>query len=385
MHVFYVIKRASLHVTVTFDMMLIELNSSYFFLHVHKASGDSVLGELRDVNASEAPYVFSCEGCLKQALANPDIFPLTPRLLTFVRHPLNRIISHYNMESSHSQRKNSKYSFDDFLAEHEGRNWKNFMTNKLKEGDGRFDNRAAQHHEYWFTGVTEYFAASMCILFHKMGIPDKEGKCECSNRGSEGKDSSSFVHRDHGVHNYPHEISKANLTEKTIEYILGNNKDDISLFYSTLVHLKEEADSIQRATGIDLLCEVDRHSLVEALRQSHHDHDHGGELGSMVNDGGSSSQSSSSSSSSNSFVFKNNNADQARSVTRKAADDDDDDDDNDDDNDDDDDDDDDNSRVVVEKKKKSPPLKLKRGKDDDIKQENTNNNKNKKNHGLKGK
>ena len=202
---------------------------------------------------------------MKQALNSPDIFPLPPRLLTFVRHPLDRAISHYNMDVSFPQKDNLAYSFDDFLTEHDGQKWKHFMSNAMRGGLGK-KNR--EGYEYWFIGVTEYFESSLCILYHKMGIPDREGRCKCSNRrGSEG--DLTFQHNDHGVHGSPRHITQANLTEKMIECILDHNQADLSLFYSALVRLKNEADSIQSDTGIDLLCQDDRKRLVEALRVHH--------------------------------------------------------------------------------------------------------------------
>ena len=239
-------------------------DSSYYFLHLHKASGNSVISEL--YQKTTVQYVVCCEECATKMIHNRSVLPISPRLFTFVRHPVDRVISEFNYnimlrETYKSHQDVKLKEFSDFArsegpyAKHRG----------ARKGNIHFFNRLTGDlptllRSFWFVGASEFFDSSMCILLHKMGIPDRK-RCACSARTK-----TAFIHNDHQVN---HSISSSTITADLRMRILNSTKPDLELFEEGIALLLKEADRLKHSTGINFLCH-DRPKLIKMVKGKHH-------------------------------------------------------------------------------------------------------------------
>ena len=220
----------------------------YYFLHIHKNGGMSVVEELEVLWKDE--YWCQSERTYLSVINDKSIFPYKkPRVITFIRKPLDQVLSSYRM------------NYD--LAIAKGRSSKDMIMDKELVGDidhcfddqtctdryvddqsrilgGSFDQR-----KFWFVGMTEMMYTSLCLLKYKMGVYNRK-LCDCSSRTS-----SKIPHEDH---HSSHVISPSTVSKKTKGVILSHSKQDIQIYDASFQFFVEELHSTETQSGIDFNC-----------------------------------------------------------------------------------------------------------------------------------
>jgi len=220
----------------------------FYFLHIHKNGGMSVLKELEVLwkdeywCQSEAPYI--------KLINDRSIFPYKkPRVITFIRNPLDQVLSSYRMDydlaiakgrSREGMRMDKKlvgdidHCFDDQTCTDRYANYQYRILG------GTFDQS-----KFWFVGMTEMMYTSLCLLKYKMGVYNST-LCDCSSRTS-----SKIPHEDH---HSSHAISPSSISRSTKRVILSHSQQDIQIYNASFQFFVEELHSTETQSGIDFNC-----------------------------------------------------------------------------------------------------------------------------------
>ena len=220
----------------------------YYFLHIHKNGGMSVVKELEVLWKDE--YWCQSEAAYIYVINDKSIFPYKkPRVITFIRKPLDQVLSSYRMcydfaiakgRSREDMRMDMKlvgdidHCFDDQTC-----------TNRYVDFQSRILGGTFDQRKFWFVGMTEMMYTSLCLLRYKMGVYNST-LCDCSNRTS-----SKIPHEDH---HSSHAISLSSITRNTKRVILSHSKQDIQIYDASLQFFVEELNSTETQSGIDFNC-----------------------------------------------------------------------------------------------------------------------------------
>jgi len=220
----------------------------YYFLHIHKNGGMTVVKELDVLLKDE--YWCQSESSYISGIKDKSIFPYKkPRVITFIRKPLDQVLSSYRMgydlaiakgRSREDMRMDKKlvgdidHCFDDKTCTDR---YANFQSRIL---GGSFNQR-----KFWFVGMTEMMYTSLCLLKYKMGVYNST-LCDCSSRTS-----SKIPHEDH---HYSHVISPSSISRNTKQVILSHSKQDIQIYDASYQFFVEELHSAETQSGIDFNC-----------------------------------------------------------------------------------------------------------------------------------
>ena len=144
----------------------------FFFLHIHKDGGMTVVKELEVLWKDK--YWCQSEASFITIFNDKSIFPYKkPRVITFIRKPLDRVLSSYRM------------NYDLAIAKGQSREDMMMDMKLIGDIDHCFDNQTCTNRyvdyqyriiggtfdrrKFWFVGITEMMYTSLCLLKYKMG------------------------------------------------------------------------------------------------------------------------------------------------------------------------------------------------------------------------
>lgn len=254
--------------TYTLKRKVIELNDQLFFMHIPKTAGTTfvnILEQLYTVDDICPPY----EG-LSQLIKNYTPQQLTnfklirghfpyellkhlnsePRLVTFLRHPIQRTISAFNhlkrwdipQEKSFYDnardfaKQTQNISLDELmketeLANHIRNKTQKFLVGKLGRANANLPLDLEQAKErlagFEFIGVTEHFDESLALFLYTFNLPEM------------------ISYKTYNV--APNKSSKTEISQNVLDYLAEINQDEIelyeyglSIFKNRLAQMREE-------------------------------------------------------------------------------------------------------------------------------------------------
>lgn len=220
----------------------------FFFLHIHKDGGMTVVKELEVLWKDK--YWCQSEASFITIFNDKSIFPYKkPRVITFIRKPLDRVLSSYRM------------NYDLAIAKGQSREDMMMDMKLIGDIDHCFDNQTCTNRyvdyqyriiggtfdrrKFWFVGITEMMYTSLCLLKYKMGVYNST-LCDCSNRTS-----SKIPHFDH---HSSHVITTSSISKKTKRVILSHSRHDIQIYDASFQYFVEELHSAEIRSDIDFNC-----------------------------------------------------------------------------------------------------------------------------------
>jgi len=221
----------------------------YYFLHIHKAAGLSVVKELEVLLKDE--YWCQSERPYADIVNDKTLFPYKkPMVITFLRQPVEQFISNYRY-------KQDMYLYLGYTLEEL---WARNKTGVLSGIDSCVRNQACVSNyanleskvighvdvsKFWFVGITEYFYSSLCMLKYKLGKYDRE-ECDCDKR-----DAKKLRHDDHHSSN---SLSIHSLSNSTLDIIRSYSSNDMRLYNTGLRYFNFELQSTRALSGNDFKC-----------------------------------------------------------------------------------------------------------------------------------
>lgn len=192
----------------------------YIFLHITKTAGGTLKTAVQEAYGKNVRFVYSAEEVDSIIDSNLDrlklvyghqlfgvhkLLNLAPRYMCFVRHPVQRTISHFyhlqNVDKGPVGKKIQGYkSIDDFFDKGEHWEFENLMS-KIISGDGRekeidvgaLFSRAKHnlHENFEFVGIQEFFSLSVRVLSEILGR-----KLEIENNVNIGYYDERFISKE---------------------------------------------------------------------------------------------------------------------------------------------------------------------------------------------
>jgi hypothetical protein len=222
----------------------------YFFLHIHKTSGASLVQELKYLLNDTYWCQFEKGGY--DLIRRKDLFPYeTPRVIVYLRDPLRRFLSDYDMKLTYShvlrnffRNPNVSHTNIDNCVQDPMclRLFSNVQSKSIGLQHWLTSNL---YEKVWFIGITEYFYTSLCMLLFKLNKYDKD-KCDCENRNE-----NKIAHMDHNV---PHKLTVNTISNSTRDIILDYQVLDNKLYPLGLKYFQEEIRVLERKSGIKFSC-----------------------------------------------------------------------------------------------------------------------------------
>lgn len=208
-------------------------NPQYFFMHMHKAGGATLNHELRKELLGDSFFIAS-ESSVKIGLNKSYFCGKLPRMMIIIREPLGRVVSHYNQAIASGL-------YNGSINNYMGKSTIHDLQYKKLGGHIEMLN------EFWFVGVTGFYAESFCLLLWKLGKWDME-KCSCSKevRGTE-------THHDHGV---DHSLTAENFPEELRKGFWDRNIHEQEVYLCALkIFLKAANKAQEKDVSVDVLCD----------------------------------------------------------------------------------------------------------------------------------
>jgi hypothetical protein len=220
----------------------------YFFLHIHKAAGLSIVKELIVLLKNE--YWCQSEKSYDEIYNNKIIFPYKkPLVITFLRKPMDQFISSYrykldlylslgyeindiklkrkfNLLSSIDNCVVNKLCFNNYL---------NFESKTI----GNYNNLSSK---FWFLGITEYYYTSICMLKYKLSQYNYN-ECQCNLR-----DIKYIRHEDH---HSSHKLTIKSISNNTLNIIRTNSSQDIYLYNLGLRYFYNEVLTLRTISSMN--------------------------------------------------------------------------------------------------------------------------------------
>ena len=222
----------------------------YFFLHIHKTSGASLVEELKYLLNDTYWCQFEKGGY--DLIRRKDLFPYEPpRVIVYLREPLHRFLSDYDMKLSYSYVlrkffKNQDVNHSDIDNCVKDSMCLEHFSNVQSKTIGKIHWLTSNlYKKVWFIGITEYFYTSLCMLQYKLCKYNKY-KCDCPNRHE-----SKIPHMDHNV---SHNLTVNTISNSTRDIINAYQLEDNKLYPLGLKYFQDEIRVLERKSGIKFSC-----------------------------------------------------------------------------------------------------------------------------------
>ena len=237
----------------------------YFFLHIHKAAGLTIVKELIILLKNE--YWCQSEKSYDEIYNNKIIFPYKkPLVITFLRKPIDQFISSYrykldlylslgyeindiklkrkfNLLNSIDNCVVNKLCFNNYL---------NFESKTI----GNYRNLSSK---FWFLGITEYYYTSICMLKYKLNQYNYN-ECQCNLR-----DIKYIRHEDH---HSSHKLTIKSISNDTLNIIRTNSTPDIYLYNLGLRYFYNEVLTLRTISSMNFSSSLSYSSSSPSLLSS---------------------------------------------------------------------------------------------------------------------